>query len=71
MRQGKSTEFFTCPGCKALYQVVKVRASSATARDEVACRSCVESLPAREGSFALKYFLLRHAGRKQGSGRPA
>jgi hypothetical protein len=32
---------------------------------EIACRACGAPLPAREGKYVLKYFLLRKAGRRE------
>jgi predicted Zn finger-like uncharacterized protein len=45
-----------CPHCGAAYKVVQVEAPSDPV--EVACRSCGGPLPAREGAFLLKYFLV-------------
>jgi hypothetical protein len=42
----------------ALYQVVKVEAGPETTNSEITCRVCDAHLPAREGKFALKYFML-------------
>ena len=58
---------FTCPNCNALYQLVRVEAGHETGQREPTCRSCGAPLPSREGVFALKYFLLRNAGRVQRS----
>ena len=52
---------FTCPNCKALYQVIKVEAGPETKGHEIACRVCGVPLAGREGKFVLKYFLLREA----------
>ena len=60
---------FTCPNCQALYDVVKVEAGPETTLQEVTCLSCGGPLPAREGKFVLKYFLLREASRSQKSRR--
>jgi hypothetical protein len=61
--------FFHCPHCKALYQLVKVEAGPATRDGEIACRACGGPLPGREGTFVLKYFLLRKDERRKGSRR--
>jgi predicted Zn finger-like uncharacterized protein len=50
-----------CPNCDALYQVVKDKAPSGTIDRWVTCQICSGPLPAREGKFVLKYFLLRKA----------
>jgi transcription elongation factor Elf1 len=55
---------FSCPSCKALYQVVKVEAGPETADREITCRVCGTPLAVREGKVVLKYFLLREALRK-------
>jgi predicted Zn finger-like uncharacterized protein len=56
---------FNCPNCNALYHIVKVEAGPETGSREVVCRTCGGPLPAREGKFVVKYFLLRKAGRIQ------
>jgi hypothetical protein len=60
---GKSStfNFFTCPKCKALYEVVKVEAGPETDKREIICSACRGPLAGREGKFVLKYFLLRKA----------
>ena len=40
---------FTCPNCKALYQVVKIEAGPETKGHEIACRVCGVPLAGREG----------------------
>jgi hypothetical protein len=51
--------FFNCPKCKVLYHVVKVAPGWRTViADKVSCRLCCDSLPGREGTAVLKYFLL-------------
>ena len=62
---------FTCPNCKALYQVVKVEAGSETKGHEIACRVCGVPLAGREGKFVLKYFLLREGIRRKHGGAKA
>jgi hypothetical protein len=54
---------FTCPNCRALYQIVKVEAGPETDSREIVCQVCDGPLAAREGEFVLKYFLLRKAAR--------
>jgi hypothetical protein len=63
MMVGKSS--FICPNCNALYRVVRVEIDPETVQREITCRACGERLPAREGKFVLKYFLLRKGGRIQ------
>jgi hypothetical protein len=60
--QGSKPTYF-CPNCKALYQSVKVEAGPETNDREIACRVCQAPLPAREGKFVLKYFMLREGVR--------
>jgi hypothetical protein len=54
---------FNCPGCRALYHVVKTEAGLGTTNGEATCQICGGGLPAREGKYILKYFLLRRARR--------
>src|SRR6476646_2985890 len=61
MGAGNSPPLFTCPNCKALYQVVKLEAGLGTIDAEIRCRVCGGPLVGREGKFVLKYFLLRKA----------
>jgi hypothetical protein len=61
-----SFRFFKCPGCAALYQVVKGEAGSEPVAGELSCRTCGEPLNPRDGKFVLKYFLLREGRRKCG-----
>jgi hypothetical protein len=56
---------FSCPHCDALYQVIKTEAGPETNDRAITCCICSEPLPAREGKFVLKYFLMRKAIRKQ------
>jgi predicted Zn finger-like uncharacterized protein len=73
MPGGRPASFrsFTCPNCQALYHVVQGEAGPETRFHDVTCRVCGAAFPGREGSFILKYFLLRKAGRVQGSRRRA
>jgi len=56
---------FNCPNCDALYQRVKSEAGSETADDKPTCSVCGGPLPAGDGQFVFKYFLLREAIRSQ------
>jgi predicted RNA-binding Zn-ribbon protein involved in translation (DUF1610 family) len=56
---------FHCPNCNALYQIVRQEAGPETIDKGITCRSCGAPLPAREGKFVLKYFLLRKSARTQ------
>ena len=60
-----SEPLFRCKSCFALYQVIKAPADPKTIDLEIACRVCNAPLPAREGQFVLKYFLLRKASRSE------
>jgi len=59
---------FPCAHCQALYHVVKVEAGAETTEAEVTCRACGAPFTGREGTFVLKYFMLRHGarGRRRG-----
>ena len=61
----RTFDTFTCPSCKAFYQVVKVEAGPETADSEIRCSVCDVPLAGREGEFVLKYFLLREATRRR------
>jgi hypothetical protein len=61
---------FTCPNCRALYQIIKVEAGPETDSREIVCLACGGPLVAREGEFVLKYFLMRKAVRRRGRPRP-
>ena len=60
---------FNCPHCNALYHIVRGEARPETVYSEITCRACGGSLPAREGQFVLKYFLLRKGLPPAGSQR--
>jgi hypothetical protein len=62
-----SKPFFKCPHCSALYHIIKVEAGPESDDRQITCRTCGGPLRAREGEFVFKYFLLRHAGRRQKS----
>ena len=61
MTVNRKTVTFTCLNCDALYQVVKTGPEQETVDRWVTCRSCGGPLPARDGKYVLKYFLLRKA----------
>jgi hypothetical protein len=71
MPDGKNSKFsfYKCPNCAALYQLIK---SQVGPRDnpQTSCGACSGELPARDGEFALKYFMLREAARTQKWKRP-
>ena len=56
---------FTCPSCRAPYQVVKCERGPETVDHDLTCRSCEAPFPGRDGNFVLKYFMLRKADRVQ------
>jgi hypothetical protein len=58
---GATTAHFNCTSCNALYHLIKAEAGPENVDSEIACRVCGAPLPGREGSFVLKYFLLRKA----------
>jgi hypothetical protein len=51
-------EPFACPSCAARYKLVRVEAAADRTDPEITCRSCGGPLQAREGRYALKYFLV-------------
>ena len=53
-----------CPHCGAKYNLVRVEAPS-TADREVNCLTCGGPLPAREGAFIIKYFLVDRLSQRQ------
>jgi hypothetical protein len=55
---------FKCPSCNTLYHVVKTEAGPVAIDSWVTCRTCHAPIPAREGKFRLKYFILRQAARR-------
>ena len=69
-RSPKALNFFTCPNCNALYQLVRVEAGHEAFQRELTCRSCGAPFPARDGKFDFKYFMLRRAARAQRWKRP-
>jgi len=60
-----SPPLFTCPNCKALYQVIKFEAGLKAPDTETKCQVCAGPLVGREGQFVLKYYLLRQAIRRE------
>jgi hypothetical protein len=54
---------YYCPNCNAKYKLVRMEAKpSATLEPELTCLSCGGPLPASEGAFLLKYFLVALPG---------
>jgi len=50
---------YSCSSCGGKYQVVRVEnASTADGEEALNCVSCGAPLPAYDGAFALKYFLV-------------
>jgi predicted RNA-binding Zn-ribbon protein involved in translation (DUF1610 family) len=54
---------FDCSQCGARYVIIRVEVPSA-GNEQVACVKCGANLPARDGRFALKYFLMESAPRR-------
>ncbi len=69
MARRAKVQFFKCPSCDALYQVVKAEAGPETQYGERRCRVCGAPLTPRDGTFVLKYFLLRAARPSTGLSR--
>ena len=57
---------FDCPNCGAKYKLVRALADPKLLDRQITCRSCSAPLHGREGSMALKYFLVDRP-RKQAS----
>ncbi|MGO9045788.1 MAG: hypothetical protein ACLQFW_02710 [Xanthobacteraceae bacterium] len=52
MSRSATVQFFKCPSCDGLYQVVKVEAGPETIDGEIACRFAMRRLlPATANSF--------------------
>ena len=49
---------FECPNCKAKYKVVRVEADAKSVDRQIACPNCGAPFHGREGSIALKYFMV-------------
>ena len=62
-------QFFKCPSCAALYQVVKAEAGPETKYTEIGCWICGAPFAPRDEEFVLKYFLLREAVRPTGASK--
>jgi predicted Zn finger-like uncharacterized protein len=67
----RAFNLFTCPKCKALYQVVEVETGPEIKDDpEVSCQVCGGPLVGRQGKFVFKYFFMREGiRRKHGSAK--
>jgi hypothetical protein len=61
--------FFKCPSCGALYDVIRAEAGPETRDSEIGCRVCGAPLAPGDGEFVLKYFLLRKAVRPRVSAK--
>jgi transcription elongation factor Elf1 len=57
-----------CPHCGAKYDVVRIEVATPSEYGELTCLNCGGPLPAREGSFVMKYFLVDRPRHRQ---RPA
>jgi hypothetical protein len=55
---------FACPRCTSRYKLVRVRAESRLPSRLLHCRVCKEPLAATEGEYALKYFLVENANKR-------
>jgi predicted RNA-binding Zn-ribbon protein involved in translation (DUF1610 family) len=53
-----------CPNCGAEYKIIRIEAPPSGERP-LECLSCGGPLPAREGAFILKYFLVGKLGHRQ------
>jgi hypothetical protein len=62
---GTTTTQFNCTNCNALYHLIKVEAGPETVDRNLNCQACGAPLPARDGQFVLKYFLLRKPRKTQ------
>jgi hypothetical protein len=62
---GTTTTQFNCANCNALCYSIKVEAGPETVDRELNCGACGAPLPARDGQFVLKYFLLQKPSRRQ------
>jgi hypothetical protein len=61
---GTTTTQFNCTKCNALYHLIKAEAGPETVDRDLNCQACGAPLPARDGQFVLKYFLLRKPSRR-------
>jgi hypothetical protein len=55
---------FVCPGCTSRYKLVRVRAEPGLPSRLLHCRVCKEPLAATDGEYALKYFLVENANKR-------
>ena len=55
---------FACPRCTSRYKLVRVRAESRLPSRLLHCRVCKEPLAATDGEYALKYFLVENANKR-------
>jgi hypothetical protein len=60
------TEDFVCPRCTSRYKLVRVRAEPGSRSHLVHCRVCKEPFPSMGGEYALKYFLVDRARKRNG-----
>ena len=58
------TSAFECPTCSAQYKVVRVKAESVSANQQLVCRKCGGPLHGRDGRFIVKYFLVDRPRRR-------
>jgi hypothetical protein len=65
---GSEFNMFTCPSCRAPYQIIKVEAGPESDSREIVCLVCGGPVAAREGEFVLKYFLMRRQGQPARTG---
>jgi hypothetical protein len=49
---------FECPNCGAKYKLVRVEADPKIINRQITCRSCGAPFHGREGTLALKYFMV-------------
>jgi hypothetical protein len=54
-----------CPHCSAKYEVVRVEAATPAKYPDVTCLSCGGALPAHDGAFLMKYFLVQHPSQRR------
>jgi hypothetical protein len=55
---------FVCPRCTSRYKIVRVRAEPGLPSLPIHCRVCKEALAPTEGEYALKYFLVDRATKR-------
>jgi predicted Zn finger-like uncharacterized protein len=59
MVEPSARDDFICPGCQALYRIVRMKSESGAAYMPVPCKVCRQPMAATEGDDVLKYFLVR------------